>query len=194
MLIGFAARARAELPQGERAAAPGATELPLLVRLAPTAEQRDQARTRMLEQRLVRLISVLPEVERAQVDIDRPETTDPLDQPPRAPRVAVVVAVRSEWSPRQTRASIQHIVSAVLPALAPSDLTVVERTPRPDRANAPASAHSLVQIGPFLVHRQSAAELRLGLAGLLATNALLAVILLWRTRLVRARTARRTES
>lgn len=198
-LLTFAPRARAELPQGERATTGPASlarapDAPLLVRLAPTVEQRDQARARLLEQRLMRLISALPEVERAEVSVAQPPTTDPLDRPASTQHVAVVVAVRAEWSSRQTRESIQHIVSAVLPASSPSDLTVVERTRQPDLANAPTSAHSLVQIGPFLVHRHSAVGLRLGLAGLLATNALLAVILLWRIRLVRARTARRTES
>lgn len=204
-VLGVAPAARAELPQSEQSSATRPTvarasegalrpEPPLLVRLSPTAEQRDQARARMLEQRLVRLISALPEVERAEVDIDQHAASDPLDRPASTPHVAVVVAVGPNWSPRQTRASIQHIVSAVLPALAPSDLTVVERTRQPDHTKAATSAHSLVQIGPFLVHPRSASDLRLGLAGLLATNALLAGILLWRTRLVRTRTARRTES
>lgn len=193
-LAGLASHARAELPQATRVTPAPPTELPLLVRLAPTVEQRDRLRTHALEQRLVRLISALPEVERVEVSIEPLITSDPLDGPARTPRVTAVIAVRSSWSPRQLQESIQHIVSSVLPALHPSDLTVVERTRGPDLATAATSAHSLVQIGPFLVHRQSASGLRLGLAGLLATNALLAAILLWRTRLARARTARRTES
>jgi type III secretory pathway lipoprotein EscJ len=168
-----------------------------LVRLAPTAEQVQRARTRAIEQRLVRLISALPEVERTEVDIDQPLPLDqPLDRPARGPRAAVVIGVMSERSPGQRRDAIERIVSAVLPDLSRDDLTVIERTPAPLRSapEAATSAHSLVQIGPFLVHPQSAPALRGGLATLLASNALLAGILLWRTRLMRARTARRTES
>jgi hypothetical protein len=176
---------------------PRASTAPLLVRLAPSAEQRERTRAAALEQRLVRLLSALPEVERAEVSVELPlASLEPLDQPARSPRVTAVVTVASSRSQRQTHATIEHIVSGVLPGLSQGDLTLIERPRAPDSADGKASegAHSLVQIGPFLVHRRSAPGLRAGLAALLATNALLAAILLWRTRLVRSRSARQTES
>jgi type III secretory pathway lipoprotein EscJ len=184
--------AHAELPPAEPVRA--APEPPLLVRLAPTAGQRHHERTRVLEQRLVRLVSALPDVERAEVVLDLPlDSEQPLDRPLPPPRVTAVITTRS---PGQTRAAIERIVSAALPELGPHDLSVIEtpsrRTPASDARVK--GALSLVQIGPFRVHPASASALRCGLAVLLGTNALLAAILLWRTRLTRSRTDRRTES
>jgi len=184
--------AHAELPPGEPARV--TPEPPLLVRLAPTAEQLHRERTRALEQRLVRLLSGLPSVERAEVALDLPLASEqPLDQPVRSPHVTAVII---SGSPRQIRPAIERVVSAVLPELLPRDLQVIASPSlRVEASDAgPKSALSLVQIGPFRVHPESASALRFGLAVLLVSNALLAGILLWRTRVRRSRTDRPTES
>lgn len=193
LVQGSARSAHAELPPGEPTTVPPEPP-PLLVRLAPTAEQLHRERTRALEQRLARLLSGLPSVERAEVALDLPLASEqPLDQPVRSPRVTAVITT---GSPRQIRAAIERIVSAVLPELLPRDLRVIDSPSLSTRASdaRPESALSLVQIGPFRVHPESASALRAGLAVLLATNALLAAILLWRTRLSRPRTDCPTES
>jgi type III secretory pathway lipoprotein EscJ len=150
----------------------------VLLRLAPSAAELRRERSHVLEQTIARLCAALHGVTRVEVSVQLPaEEQLPLDRP--LPRASVsVVAQRRDavWQ----RDEIERIVLAQLPMLQARDVAVVESAIEPTSARK--SAQALVPIGPFRVHPASARGLRASLALLLASNALLASVLLWRTR------------
>jgi hypothetical protein len=143
------------------------------VKLAPTPDELHQQRTAALEQRITRLLSALPEVERAEVQLSLPAPfAEPLDAPPSKPH-ATVVLVRRSTAPLDLLPLLRGAVSD----LGPEGLTLIEHTPKP-----PMAATSFVQIGPFRVHPSSAPGLRVWLTISLLTNVGLALIVLSRLR------------
>lgn len=167
---GFAGSARAEptLDPDHRT-----REQPWLVRLAPTADELRDERARRLEQRLERALSVLPDVATATVQLTLPLAAEAaLDQPAATP--GAVVMLRT--GPRgPDDGELTQIVATALAHPGPR-LSIVRRP-----ASAPKPT-GLVDVGPFRVAASSAGALRVGLAVMLITNALLALLLLARVR------------
>jgi hypothetical protein len=149
---------------------------PLALRLAPDPDALERARTAALEQRLVRTLVALPEVERAEVELHLPSAHAALDLPLPAPSATVVLVRRSRGS---SRADVRRVLDGV-PGLASAALTLIERTSA--LTAAPSTDDSFVHVGPFRVHPGSATGLRLCVAISLLANALLALLVLARAR------------
>ncbi|MDB4988304.1 MAG: Secretory protein of YscJ/FliF family [Myxococcaceae bacterium] len=157
-----------------------ATEVPrpTLVRLAPTAASAHELRTEALERKLSSALTNWPSVQRAEVLLSLPLAAEqPLDRALPSPTATVVLTHKGD-SPSTEQ--IFRLLHGAVPALAPTDLTVLRHAVHAARAPGPERALTLV--GPFRVAPESAPGLRLALAFSLAVHALFAAIVLSRLR------------
>lgn len=159
-------------------ALPARAEEQLALRLSPDPDALHRARTEALEQRLVKLLTALPDVERAEVQLELPAAfREPLDAPLPKPSATVVLRRRGQGPSAEDIFRVLHGSVSELPR---ERLTLVERDVS-ERSVNPA-ATSFVQVGPFRVHPSSAPGLRLCFAISLLANVLLAAIVLSRPR------------
>lgn len=152
----------------------GAASAPLLVRVARSAAARHREHVDERARSLARLLRALPGVVDATCALTLDDVASaPLDRPLAPPRAAVVLRVRGQGPDDQAvRALAQSVVR---------DLSAEGVTIHRHRVEAEA-APPLVRVGPLEVAATSAALLRAVLALSLASNALLAGLVLWRAR------------
>jgi len=142
--------------------------------LVPTyaeAQERAAERTaRALEQTLRRL----PNVSDARVHITPSDLSHvPIDQPAPAPRIAAWLALTG---PGPEDATLRKLLSAGAAGVDRSSIEIVRQTVAP----AASASHPLAAVGPFRVAPESAPWLRAVLGVLLATNVILATVIMWR--------------
>ncbi len=151
---------------------------------APALSAQERGRR---ERAIAGALGRLAQVQRAEVLITQHEpSTAPLDLPPPAYHVQVNLVLLAReparfdapTAPGPSELEVERVVRSVLPALAPGNLRIVSRPPHP----APVVAPTLTRVGPFMVARESSATLRATFAICLAANALLAILLLSRSR------------
>jgi hypothetical protein len=139
--------------------------------LVPTHQALLERRERVIVDKLERLTRALPQVSDVVADVSLPDLSRlALDEPPASVRVSLVVQTRTplreDVLPSLVRASAPELSSAHL------SVTVTRATPAREQA-AP-----LRDVGPFRVAPDSDLKLRTLLGLLLASNVLLASLLL----------------
>lgn len=120
---------------------------------------------------LARSIEALPNVRRARVHLTPPEPRPALDAPPGTWRAALLVQ-RDAGSPPIDEGALRTLLQGAVAELPSSAVAIVQSElarPRPIE-------HT--RIGPFTVAKRDAPFLRAALAGALALNALLAILLI----------------
>jgi hypothetical protein len=152
--------------------------------MLPSPEVRAEREQAALEQKLERLLAGQPGVEHAEVVLSLPRVAQvPLDQ--ELPPARATVSVRVQ-DPKAELGAVSELARSALPE--GTELRLIRRagtgtgarSEQEARQGAPRTAQGVRRVGPFRVEEPSAGALRATLAGLLASNAVLAGLLLWR--------------
>lgn len=143
---------------------------PLVPSYAEAQARAAQQTARKLEQTLRRL----PNVSDARVHIAPSDLSHvPLDQPAPAPRISAWLALTG---PGPEDATLRKLLSAGAAGVNGSAIEIV----RQQVARTASAPLPLAAVGPFRVAAESAPWLRAVLGALLATNVILATVIMWR--------------
>jgi len=177
----------ADLP---RSAPHGMGELFAESSLVPTATEERARYVAAVAGELTRTLESIDGVVDARVHLALPERGSLLlDEAPPEPRASVLLKHRS-GTPPPPDAAVRALVAGAVLDIPPERVAVV----RLEVADAPATATSLVSVGPVTVTRESATHLRLLLSAGLVVLMGLALVLVWVLRRERFRRVMRAAS
>jgi hypothetical protein len=172
VLCVLGARAHAESP-----ASVDAARAPLFVRLAPSAHELHAERVRTWERALTRLVLALPNVTYASVELAVTLASEQrLDQPLPPARATVVLGTTAE---RSLHADVSRLCRSITPELEHARVEVVQHAAQAPRQREGQAAE---KAGPISEGAHTLVQLRLALALSLTANALLAGLVLLRSR------------
>jgi type III secretion protein J len=155
--------------------------------LVPTPAEERERHAHATAGELARSIEALPGVVQARVHLTAPQPRAALDAPASTWRASVVVQRRA-GAATIDEATLRALIAGAVAPLPEANIAIAQAE------LAPTRAAEWARIGPFTVGKRDAPRLRIALFGLLALNALLAVLLVTVVARKRARVAGRAQT